>query len=128
MSIPVSPIKLSVYKIIREYEKTGKTIFYKGDLFGFVEKALKYASMIDEQDYWLFYDGEEIGEYYESLSNICNVTPNFLEIEKCKLKNGGKAWAEKTIGSMPYSFLKGALQVMEEELKEQEKIKGNLCV
>ena len=120
MSVPVSPIKLSVYKIVREYEKTGKTIFYKGDLFSFVEKALKYASMIDEQDYWLFYDGEEIREYYESLSNICNVTPNFLEIEQCKLKNGGKAWAEKVIGSMPYSFLKGALRVLDEELKEKK--------
>ncbi|MBQ8615523.1 MAG: hypothetical protein IJ415_03045 [Clostridia bacterium] len=120
MSTPVSPIKLSVYKIVREYEKTGKTLFYKGDLFNFVEMALKHASMIDEQDYWLFYHGEEIREYCESLSNICVVTPNFLEIDQCKLKNGGKEWAERIIGSMPYSFLKGAVQVLKEELKEKE--------
>ena len=127
MSTPVSPIKLSVYKIVREYEKTGKTLFYKGDLFNFVEKALKCASMIDEQDYWLFYHGEEVQNYYESLSNICNVTPNFLEIEQCKLKNGGKEWAEKAIGSMPYSFLKGAVKVLEEELKEKEETRGATC-
>lgn len=119
MSTPVSPIKLSVYKIIREYEKTGKTLFYKGDLFDFVKRSLKIASMIDEQDYWLFYHGEEVREYYESLSNICDVTPNFLEINEIKLANGGKEWAEKTIGSMPYSFLKGAVQVFNEELKEK---------
>ena len=127
MSTPVSPIKLSVYKIIREHEKTGKIIFNKGELFDFVKKSLKIASKMDNEDYWIFYHGEEVGEFCESLSNICVVTPNFLEIEQCKLKNGGKVWAEKTIGSMPYSFLKGAVQVLEEELKEQERIKGNLC-
>lgn len=120
MSTPVSPIKLSVYKIVREYEKTGKTIFYKGELFDFVKKSLEIASKIDNEDYWLLYHGEDVREYYDNLSNICVVTPNFLEIEQCKLKNGGKVWAEKAIGSMPYSFLKGALYVMEEENKQKE--------
>ncbi|MBQ9795333.1 MAG: hypothetical protein IJW36_00020 [Clostridia bacterium] len=122
MSVPVSPVSLVVYKVVREYEKSeGKqTLFYKNEVFHFVEKALKIASMIDEQDYWLFYDGEEIQNYYECLSKICDMTTNILEINENKLANGGQEWAEKKIGSMPYSFLKGAVQVLEEAMKEKE--------
>ena len=127
MSIPVSPIQLSVYKIVREYEKTGKTIFYKGELFDFVKKVLKIASITDERDYWLCYSGEIVRDYYESLSKICNVTPNFLEIEQCRLKNGGKEWADKAIGAMTYSFLKGAVKVLKEELKEKNEIEEIVC-
>jgi len=123
MSTAVSPIALSIYKVVREYEKNNKTIFYKGDLLNFVKKALKVASKIDEQDYWMCYSGEIVGDYYKSLSKICNVTPDCLEIEPCRLKRGGKEWAEKIIGSMPYSFLKGALQVLNEELREKEDTK-----
>ncbi len=127
MSTPVSPIKLSVYKIIREYEKTGRIIFAKEELINFANKVVKVASEIDNEDYWIFPDEEYGYDFNASLSKICRTSTDCLELSGSRYNNGGKLWAEKAIGSMPYSFLKGAVKVLEEELKEKEETKGVTC-
>ena len=125
MSKAVSPVQFSVFKILRENSKTGKTLFSKEELFDFAHKALKIASEIDGEDYWLLEDTDyNLGS---SLLKICDDTTNFVEINEEKMSKGGKVWAERVIGMMRYSFLKGPLQVLKEEIKEDEKTTGMLC-
>ena len=128
MSVPVVPIEFYVYKIMKENETTGKTLYSKHELLNFANKALKKTSEMHNADYWAITQNEYATEIDEALLKICDVTTNYYEINENKLKNGGMQWARKVIGLMPYSFLKGAVHVLDEELKEQEKIKGNLCV
>lgn len=117
MSIVVSPVQFSVFKMLRESSKTGRTLFSKEELFDFAQKSLKIASEIDGKDYWLLEDGEyNLGN---SLLKICDNTTNFVELSEEKMSKGGKVWAETVIGMMRYSFLKGALQVLREELEEK---------
>jgi len=116
----VLPTCLYVYKVIREYEKTGKTLFSQKELFNFANKAIFVASSIDNEDYWICPKTEQGYLFEETMSKICDTTQNYLEINNQKYDKGGKEWAEKKIGSMPYSFLKGAVKVLDEELKEKK--------
>lgn len=127
MSRPISPMQFSVYKITREYEKTGKTLFSKDELFDFARKSVKIASAIDNESYWILNDGDYDSDLANSISKICDETTNYFEVNEERMSNGGKRWAERVIGVMRYSFLKGALQVLNEELKEKENTKGNIC-
>ena len=126
MSRPVLPTCLYVYKVIREYEKTGRTLYSKKELLDFANKALVIATAIDNEDYWLCPDTEKGYLHEEAMSRICDVTTNYLEVNEQKYNKGGKDWAEKRIGLMQYSFLKGALKVLNEELNEN-KNEGILC-
>lgn len=121
MSKPVSPIDLSVYKIVREYEQTGRTCYPKEELYEFAEKVLKVASEIDNEDYWLICHTPEVAlDFQMSLSNICYMSTSIVRLNEKEFKNGGKEWAERKIGLMPYSFLKGAIKVLEEEFEINE--------
>ena len=119
MSVPVVPIEFYVYKMMKENEITGRTFYSKQELLNFANKTLKKASEMHNADYWAITQNEYAEEIDESLLKICDVTTNYYEINENKLKNGGMQWARKVIGLMPYSFLKGAVQVLDEELKEK---------
>ena len=127
MSTPVMPISLIIYKMVREYEETNRTKYPVGELYNFAHKALQIASEIDGEEYWILsVDKAEIN-FHQKMSKICDLSVGHFEINVEKYNNGGKAYADKVIGAMPYSFLKGAVKVLEEDLKQQEETKGIVC-
>lgn len=124
MSRPISPMQFSVYKIVRENESTGKTLYSKEELFEFASKCLKIASKIDNEHYWVLLDGDYESDLGNALSRICDATSNYVEINESKMQNGGKVWANKVIGAMRYSFLKSAVTTLKDEFNNTVEVNG----
>lgn len=127
MSTPITPLGIFVYKIKREYEKTGKTVFPESELLSYAEEVVVKASEIDNEEYWILYQTKHHGsELKKKLSKICDysyVKSGFI-VNQEKLENGGKTWAEKIIGAMKYSFLKGSILTLEgkDEKNKESKV------
>lgn len=127
MSTPVMPVNLIVFRMLRGYEKTGETLYSVSELFHFAHDVLVRASVMDGEEYWILDPMKYGTDFIDDVSKICDTTQNYYEINEHKLRKGGKRWAEKKIGAMPYSFLKCGLQVLDEDLKEKGYIKGIQC-
>ena len=116
MSTPVIPISLIIFKMIREFELTQRTIYSKEELFSFAHSALKIAGQIDNEDYWILSSNKYGVDFYEKMNKICDIDLDEFQLNVDKYYFGGKKYANKIIGAMPYSFLKGALQTLREDL------------
>lgn len=116
MSRPINPASIMLYKIIRDYEETGRKIHFMGELEYFASKVIDYANAMTDEDFWIL----RTPELKEQLSKICNLTDSVLELNEEKFENGGKFYAKTKIGSMPYSWLKGAIQTMKEYAELEE--------
>ena len=116
MSRPINPATIMIYKIVRDYEKDGIKIHFMAELEHFASKVIDYANAMTDEDFWIL----RTPEVREQLSKICNLTDSVLELNEEKYENGGKSFAKTKIGSMPYTWLKGAIQTMKEyeELEE----------
>lgn len=128
MSKPVMPTKLIIFKMVRTYEKTNKTQYSIGELLRFVHNALQIAGEIDNEEYWILSLNKMGTDFHEKMSNICDVDMSYFVLNEEKFENGGKEWAENMIELIPNSFLKGAEQVLCEELKEKEEVEDLQCV
>ena len=115
MSTPVMPKSIFTFKMIREFEKIGRKEFSRSELLLFAHKVLKIASKIDNEEYWILSCEKYGPDFIEFMSKICDIDMDCYKLNLNKMKNGGKEWAERVIGAMPYSFLKGAVQVLNEE-------------
>ena len=124
MSTPVVPVSLIMFKMVRGYEKTHQKQYSKSELFRFAHYALKIAGEIDNEEYWIVSANKYGIDYCEKMSKICDMDLENYYLNEDKLNNGGKEYAERIIGAMPYSFLKGAIQTMEELENEEE---ASLC-
>ena len=118
MSTPVVPTALMIFKMVREYEKTNKTQYPIGELLRFVHDALQIAGEIDNEEYWILSVNKLGTDFHEKMSNLCDIDIDYFSLNEEKYENGGKIWAERVIGDMPYSFLKGAVQVFNQELQD----------
>ncbi len=130
MSTPITPLGIFVYKIKREYEKTGKTIFPESELLSYAEEVVVKASEIDDEEYWILYQTKQHGlELKTKLSKICDYSysKRAFMLNQEKLENGGNLWAEKIIGAMKYSFLKGSILTLEEKDENNKESKVALC-
>ena len=110
MSTPSNPSSLMIYKIIKDYENDGRTMHMIEELEYFAKRSLEIANSISDKDFWSI----ETIETREDLSRICDLTNSFCELNMDKLDNVGQFYAKTKIGSMPYSWLKGALKTLEE--------------
>ena len=120
MAESVIPVSLLTFKMMKEYERTGRTIFPVGELYVFAHKALKIAGEIDNEDYWIVSPSKYSVSFYDRMSKICDISIEFYKLNEDKLNNGGKEYADKIISSMMDSFYKGANQVFDQELQEKE--------
>ena len=123
MSTPIMPMGIFVYKIIKEYQKTEKKQYSKQELIEFAEKAMVIAGQIDNQEYCVLIQNEPGFELKKKLSKICDCYKGDFVINNEKLQNGGNDWAEKIIGAMKHSFLRGSVITLDEELKEKKEAK-----
>lgn len=113
MSTPINPSSIMLYKIIKDYKNYGRTIHLLPELDYFSKKVLELANLIDDKDFWI----AKTPELKNDLLKICDITSSFCELNEEKYNNGGKEFAMKKIGLMPYSWLKGSTLT----LKEYEK-------
>ena len=127
MSTPVMPRSIIIFKMIREFEKTNKKDYTVRELFTFAHKVLEVASKMDNEQYWIMSYEKYGPDFSNAMSRICDLDVGCFHLNEDKLNDGGKEYAEKVITNMPDSFLQGAIQVLNDELKEIEDSKEILC-
>lgn len=110
MSTPITPSSIIIYKIVKDYEEKGIKIQPLTELSNFSINALQYACDIERKDFWV----TETPELREDLEKICDITFSFCIFNEAKYNNGGKEFAQKMLGLMPYSWLKGAEITLQE--------------
>lgn len=110
MSTPINPISIVIYKIIKDYEINGRKVHLLAELDHFSNKVLEFANSITDKEFWVL----KTLKFDEELSKICDITSSFCELNEQKYNNGGKEFAKRKIGQMPYSWLKGAVITLRE--------------
>ena len=121
MSRPINPATIMIYKIVRDYEKDGRKIHFMSELEYFASKVIDYANAMTEEDFWIL----RTPEVKEQLSKFCDLTSSVLELNEEKYENGGKSFAKTKIGSMPYTWLKGAVKTLKEMNEMEEYCKAH---
>ena len=127
MAIPVVPIDLMAFKIVREYEKTKRTRYTVSELMTFAHKVLTLAGEMDKEEYWILSSNKYGTDFHEKMSKICDIDVDSFKLNEEKYKTGGKEWAEKMIGWMSHSFMKSATYFLNKELKEKEETEALQC-
>lgn len=110
MSTPSNPSSIMIYKIVRDFENTGKTTHLIGELDYFSQQVIDFANSISGDDFWIV----QTPEIKEDLSRICDISSSVCEFNEQKYVNGGKIFAKTKIGQMPYPWLKGAIKTLTE--------------
>ena len=108
MSTPSNPSSLMIYKIVRTFERNGQTVYDLNELYAFAQAALNYANTLSNNNYWI----ADTPQIKEDLSKLCDLTTSICELNKDKYQNEGQLFAKIKIGQMPYTWLKGAVKVM----------------
>ena len=118
MSIPSNVSSIMIYKIIRDFEKTGRTMHLMIELANFSQQVIDFANSISDDNFWI----APTPEVKEDLLRICDVNSSFCKLNKQKYANGGEKFAKIKIGQMPYSWLKGSVKVFKEYEEERQQI------
>ncbi len=108
MSLPFNPSGIMIYKIIKDYETSGKTIHAFKDLQLFAKRALDYASSICEEHFWVL----QSPIVKQDLLNVCDITNSICELNTEKLNGDGAKFVKIKVGNMPYPVLKGTIKAM----------------
>ncbi|MBE5741241.1 MAG: hypothetical protein E7351_01765 [Clostridiales bacterium] len=124
MSTPSNVSSIMIYKIIRDFEKTGRTMHLMSELDYFSQQVIDFANSISDDNFWI----AQTPEVKEDLLRICDITSSFCELNENKYSNGGEKFAKTKIGQMPYSWLKGAVKTFKEYEEERKKTPPNVSV
>ena len=110
MSTPSNPSSIMIYKIVKDFENEGRTIHSMYELECFAKKVFEFANSITNDEFWIL----DTPEIKEDLERLCDVTASLCEFSETKFIEGGKDFAKRKVGQMPYSWLKGAVKVLQE--------------
>lgn len=122
MSTPVAPHSLAVYKLVREYEKSQKTVHTQRELLDFSLEALKEAQKISGEKYWLLFGSEEyLNLYYKCLSEFCDITCNHVVFNPDKY-NANKYLVAERISNLSDSLIKGADIALENMKNKKQEV------
>lgn len=111
MSTPSNPSSIMIYKIIREFENSGRKVYPTSELNHFSKKVIDFANSICDDNFWI----AETPEVKEDLLKICDISSSFCVLNEQKYSNGGDKFAKTKIGQMPYPWLKGAIKILNED-------------
>lgn len=111
MSTPSNPSSIMIYKIIREFENTGKKVHSLNELNYFSRQVIDFSNSICDDEFWIV----QTPEVKEDLLRICDISSSFCELSEQKYSNGGDKFAKTKIGQMPYPWLKGAIKTLNED-------------
>lgn len=115
MIVSFSPI--IIYKIVRDYEATGRTSFSKTELYDFVDKVISHTIKSTNELYSFSCNDESKKSCLENISTICDVTPTSVEINDEKLNSSeGQKLVTSQINSINYSCLDACRSVLNEEI------------
>ena len=124
MSTPINPSSIMIYKIIKDYQTTGRTMHLMNELDCFSQQVIDFANSISDDKFWI----AQTPEVKEDLLRICDITSSFCELNEEKYNNGGEKFAKTKIGQMPYSWLKGAVKTLKEYEEERKQMRTNTSV
>ncbi len=120
MSTPSNPSSIMIYKIIREFENTGRKLHLMSELNYFSQQVIDFANSISNDDFWI----TQTPEVNEDLLRICDISSSFCELNEQKYRNGGDIFAKTKIGQMPYPWLKGAVKTLK-KYEDRKKLHTN---
>lgn len=124
MSTPSNPSGIMIYKIVRDFENTGKTTHLMSELDYFSQQVIDFANSISDDNFWI----AQTPEVKEDLLRICDVNSSFCKLNEQKYNKGGDKFAKTKIGQMPYSWLKGAVKTLKEYEEERKQTPANISV
>ena len=99
-----------LYKIIKDYEATGRTVQMKTELDYFAERVMGIASKSSGEEY-------PVGtttDAHEDLLKICDENGAFYVVNSDKYTNGGVFFVKQQIAKLSYPLLKGATSIVAE--------------
>lgn len=121
MSTPSNPSSIMIYKIIREFENTGKKVHSLNELNYFSRQVIDFANSICDDDFWI----AETPEVKEDLLKICDIFRSVCVLNEQKYSNGGDKFAKTKIGQMPYPWLKGAIKTLNEDENRKSSLQNS---
>lgn len=115
MIVSFSPI--IIYKIVRDYEVSGRTSFSKTELYNFVDKVISKTIQNTNRLYSFSTTDEAKNLCLEKISVICDVTPTSVKINNDKLNSlEGQKLVSSQIGSINDSCLEACRSILNEEI------------
>ncbi len=69
MSTPSNPSSIMIYKIIRDFENTGRTMHLISELDYFSQEVIDFANSISDDNFWI----AKTPEVIEDLLRICDI-------------------------------------------------------
>ena len=121
MSTPINPSSIMLYKIMKDYEETGREkLYFIPELDFFAKKVIENINSNTNEDLWIL----PSPEIKEDLSRLCDVTDSFCRLNEDKFKNGGELFAKRKIGLMPYNWLKASMVTLKQFNDEKAQIKN----
>lgn len=121
MSTPSNPSSIMIYKIIREFENTGRKVYLLNELNHFSKQVIDFANSICDDDFWI----AETPEVKEDLLEICDIFRSVCVLNEQKYTNGGDKFAKTKIGQMPYPWLKGAIKILNEDENRKSSLQNS---
>lgn len=121
MSTPSNPSSIMIYKIIREFENTGKKVHSLNELNYFSRQVIDFANSICDDNFWI----AETPEVKEDLLKICDIFRSVCVLNEQKYSNGGDKFAKTKIGQMPYHWLKGAIETLNEDENRKSSLQNS---
>lgn len=110
MSTPINPSSIMLYKIMKDYEESGRELFLMLELNYFAEKVVEKLNSASGENVVI----ASTAETREDLSRVCNITDSFCCLSDNKMKNGGCNFANRKIGMMPYDLLKTSMVTLKQ--------------
>lgn len=115
MIVDFSPI--IIYKIVKDYEATGRTSFFKTELYDFVDKVISHTIKNTNELYSFSHTAEAKKLCLEKVSTICDVSPTSVEINDEKLNSlEGQKLISSQIDSINHPCLEACRSILNEEI------------
>lgn len=121
MSTPSNPSSIMIYKIIREFKNSGRKVYPTSELNHFSKQVIDFANSICDDDFWIV----QTPEVNEDLLRICDISRSTCVLNEQKYSNGGDKFTKTKIGQMPYTWLKGAIKILNEDENRKSSLQNS---
>ncbi|MBE7075944.1 MAG: hypothetical protein E7375_02635 [Clostridiales bacterium] len=125
MSTPIFPNHLALFKVLKEFESSSKTIFKEKELKSFCTEVLQKAQQIEGEEFFPVWHTDHSGSYLESLTRICDARLDenreliFSLSPQRVLDNF--SWLSTKRNQLRPSFVAIATEILNEKPKNEEK-------
>ena len=123
MSTPINPSNIMIYKIVRDFKHSQKTVHFLPELEYICKQVIEQANLISDENFWIL----QTKETNDDILKICDIEGYAIVFNKEKYLNGGNKFAKTKIGNMPYPLLKASVKTIK-EIESARKNSNSTCV